>query len=108
MEAAMSDNRLFMVFDCESVGLHGETFAAGYVVIDGDGVELDAGRFACPETACKGDDAGRDGVRMNVPPFHETASESSRVRHDFWVKWHEWEAKGARLAADCCWPVEAR
>jgi hypothetical protein len=30
---------LWMVFDCESIGLHGETFAVGYVVIDSSGKE---------------------------------------------------------------------
>jgi len=37
----------FMVFDVESVGLHGEGFAVGYVVVNGDGETLEEGLYIC-------------------------------------------------------------
>ncbi len=42
---------LYMVFDCESIGLHGESFAVGFVVLDADGNRHDCGAYACPPSA---------------------------------------------------------
>lgn len=99
---------LFMVFDVESIGLHGEGFAVGFVVIDRAGAEQYYGRFACaPETA-HGADEGRSWVRDNIPPLRETHNSSQGMRRTFWRHWLEWKAQGAVLVADCAWPVEAR
>jgi hypothetical protein len=99
-------DRRFMVFDVESVGLHGEGFAVGYVVIDHTGNELDSGRFACPPDRASGSLKGREWVAVNVPALPVTHATPSAVRSAFWHKWQEWQAKGAMLVADCAWPVE--
>ena len=44
----MKNTDLFLVFDVESVGLHGQGFAVGYVVKRADGEHLADGCFACP------------------------------------------------------------
>ena len=44
----------FMVFDVESVGLHGEGFAVAWVVVNIDGEKLDEGCLSCNPTLCNG------------------------------------------------------
>jgi hypothetical protein len=101
---------LFMVFDVESVGLHGDGFAYGFVVIDHDGKVLADGGASCDPRHADGDLAGRDWVARNVPsPAMGGGRPRPRVVRDtFWHAWMDWKAKGAVLAADCPWPVEAR
>jgi hypothetical protein len=50
-----SFERLF-VFDVESIGLHGEGYAAAYVVMDKQGRELESGLFAGDPSTAMGDD----------------------------------------------------
>ena len=99
---------LYMVFDCESVGLHGETFAVGYVVIDQDGAVLDSGRYACPTAKAAGPDDGRAWVAENCPFIVATHDFPRQVRAAFWNQWLAHKERGAVLVADCAWPVEAR
>lgn len=102
---------LFMVFDVESVGLHGEGFAVGWVVVDSHGVEYDAMRFVCSPRWAKGTREGREWVAANLPPLTLTDYETPTpvaVRAAFWQEWQHWKAQGAVLVADCAWPVEAR
>ena len=102
----------FLVIDVESVGLHGEGFAVGWVEIDRAGVVHGEGRAWCePSKAVDHDDPdGRAWVAANVPrpsgiqPLADTRS----VRDAFWKVWQEAKARGVLLAADCCWPVESR
>lgn len=99
----------YMVFDVESVGLHGEGFAVGYVVVDEDGAELDSRAFAChPNNAVSLGSGGRDWIKHNIPELRVTHDSPWLVRRAFWSSWNEWKAKGATLAADVPWPVEAR
>jgi hypothetical protein len=108
----MSLPELFLVFDCESVGLHGETFAVGWVVVDRSGRELAHGRAACHPDDAEGSEDGRQWVRDNVPAsIWPEAGECGPiwVREQFWLAWREWNAhQRAVLVADCAWPVEAR
>lgn len=99
---------LFMVFDVESVGLHGEGFAVGYVVVRPDGQEIHAARYSCPPSRAWGNKDGEEWARQNVPAFEHTHGHPEFVRSAFWVDWSHWEAQGAVLVADCSWPVEAR
>jgi hypothetical protein len=112
---------LFMVFDVESIGLHGEGFAVGYVIVDSEtGREEDAGLFHCSPDRADGRPAGRDWIEANVPdladccpgnPHHNLPDPRTAPRHVrdlFWWAWERWKANGAILAADCPWPVEAR
>lgn len=100
--------QLYMVFDVESIGLHGEGFAVGYVVVREDGTEEASALFACPSSEAKGDDEGRKWIDANCPPLPVTHLYPNNLRNAFWEEWRKWAAKGALLVADCCWPVEAR
>jgi hypothetical protein len=104
----MAEPQLYMVFDVESIGLHGEGFAVGWVVVDGAGRELESGSFACDSRRCSGPDSGRRWVFENCPALPVTHLTVSSMRAAFWEKWRPWKAKGAVMAADCPWPVEAR
>lgn len=112
------NNALFMVFDVESVGLHGEGFSVGYVVIDA-GQEVDSGYYRCHPKHAAGLKDDCDWVMANVVPVMDAdvscrfwdgiGSYSPRqVRDAFWERWMSWKGNGAVLAADVPWPVEAR
>lgn len=97
-----------MVFDVESVGLHGEGFAVGFVVVDSNGSEKASVRYACAASLCKGTKSGGAWVKENVPWLCLTHDSPHKLRRDFWAHWRTWKEAGAILAADCLWPVEAR
>lgn len=100
---------LFMVFDVESIGLHGEGFAVGFAVVDPK--RQRPGHFAwfcCPPEKARGEDANRRWVAENVPAMEPTHDSPREVRAAFWREWLRWKGEGAVLVADCCWPVEAR
>lgn len=99
---------LFMVFDVESIGLHGQAFAVGWVVVDGDGNEHEAGIVSCPPHNAMGSERNFEWVAKNVPKLTITHTSPWQVREAFWARWGEWRGRGARLVADCTWPVEAR
>ncbi len=99
---------LYMVFDVESIGLHGEGFAVGHVVVRANGERLDGGKYVCRQIDAKGDDEGRQWVRENVPAAYVNCNDPQEVRHLFWRDWLKWRERGAVLVADCAWPVEAR
>lgn len=99
---------LWMVFDVESIGLHGEGFAVGFVVVDRDGKEIEQGGHCCDPINASGNRGAREWVAANVPAFAYDCDGPDQVREKFWAAWQRWKAKGAALAADCCWPVEAR
>ncbi len=103
----------YFVFDVESIGLHGEGFAVGYVVVDSVGRELETGLFSCPPATAVGTDTDRAWVAQNVPPLALTHSTPAQVRAAFWQAWLRWRettlSNGAiYMVADCAWPVEAR
>lgn len=104
-----------MVFDVESIGLHGEGFAVGWVVIDDGGKRIDQGLVACPKDWASGTWFDHDWVSANVTtevpdglPLYGLAQSPKDVRDAFWEQWMRWKAEGAELWADCAWPVEAR
>jgi hypothetical protein len=99
---------LWMVFDCESIGLHGETFAVGYVVVRSEGEELESNCWACYPDEARGNDEGRHWVKENVPTLVRTHTGPKYVRGAFWKAWLGWLNDGSALCADCTWPVEAR
>lgn len=102
------DLGLFMVLDVESVGLHGEGFAVGYVVADSLGFEHVNAVLSCDPAAAKGEQENRDWVAAHVPHMTHTHATPREVRDAFWAEWLHWKQRGARLVADCAWPVEAR
>ena len=101
-----------MVFDVESIGLHGEAFAVGYVVVNDEGERLDEGRFACDPYRARGTAHSHSWVTQNVSLTSRDVNCHSPgvVRQEFWATYQRWKAKpeGLTLWADCAWPVEAR
>jgi hypothetical protein len=97
----------FLVFDVESVGLHGEGFAVGYVILL-NGQEMDSGCWSCPRVTAHGDMEGWKWVEAHVPDLLVTHPNTHALRSSFWHLWQEWQKTGALLVADCAWPVEAR
>lgn len=95
------------VFDVESVGLHGEGFAVGYVVIGEDGETLEEGIAVCPAESCLGDNEDMEWVRENVKA-ETTHGYVYGVHHFFWTAWRKWADRKASCWADCLWPVEAK
>jgi hypothetical protein len=104
--------QLYMVFDVESVGLHGEGFAVGFVVVNGYGIEVQHGLMCCPQGAARSAVAdateAREWLAKNIPPMATTHYYPEQIRDAFWRQWVCWKERGAILVADCAWPVEAR
>ncbi len=98
---------VFMVFDVESIGLHGDGFAVAWVVVNRAGLRMGEGCIACPRDLCAGTDESRLWVDANVPPLEVTSPTPQHLRNTFWHEWRHWADAGAVLVADCAWPVEA-
>jgi len=96
-------------FDVESVGLHGQGFAVGWVVLQ-DGQEVSSGYAACPIDAADGAQSDREWVEANVCPHlpEPTHDNVLAVRDAFWAVWLAERERGAVMLTDCGWPVEAR
>jgi len=97
----------FMVFDVESIGLHGEGFAVAWVVVGRTGERLGEGCLACDPMECAGTAKNRRWVAENVPRLEVTSPTKRHLRNTFWHEWRRWADQGAVLVADCAWPVEA-
>jgi hypothetical protein len=101
--------KLFFVFDVESVGLHGEGFSVGWVVVNSKTKEtLEEGCFYTNPVQCSGSSKDLKWVTKNIQPLKSTHSSAKNLREAFWQKWKYWKNKGALAVADCRWPVEAR
>jgi hypothetical protein len=97
----------FMVFDVESIGLHGDGFAVAWVVVNREGERLDEACLSCNPDLCAGADESRIWVSENVPELERTSPTPQHLRNTFWHEWRRWADQGAVLVADCAWPVEA-
>lgn len=98
---------LCFVFDVESVGLYGEAFAFGYVVLK-DGKRFIERQGACPiGHARAGSPADAIWCRENIPELKVTTQTTAQLYADFWHTWAEWKTEGAQMFAECSWPVEA-
>jgi hypothetical protein len=107
----MTPPKYWFVFDVESVGLHGEGFAVGYVVYDADrNEEAESGSCYCDPIKAHGSDEGRAWIKENVRIDLSSTFKSTpyEVRQWFWDQWKRWKTWGAIMAADVAWPVEAR
>jgi hypothetical protein len=108
MKSSLLD-QIYMVFDVESIGLHGEGFAVAWVVIHGDGRTITEACYSCDPGLARGDDEGRSWVAANVtlPPLGRLRS-PREIRDEFWRSWLYAREIKEVLVADCAWPVEAR
>jgi hypothetical protein len=104
----MKLDQIYMVFDVESVGLHGMDFAVGFSVVNGYGIEIQHGLMACQRNETFGNDASIEWCDKNIPDLPTTHSCPKEMREAFWAQWLCWKERGALLVADCGWPVEAR
>jgi len=102
-----TNHELFMVFDVESVGLHGDGFAVAWVVVTESGQRLQEGCLSCDPAQCDGTRENHQWVRENVPLLERTSPTKHHLRDAFWHAWRSWADLGAVLVADCAWPVEA-
>lgn len=99
--------KTFFVFDVESIGLHGEGFSVGYVIVDShSGEEIRSGYFGCPSDRAAGLPKNREWVDENIPHREPNCSGPDEVRWKFWKEWRT-HSSDCLLAADCAWPVEA-
>lgn len=113
----------YFVFDIESIGLFGEGFAFGYVVVTQDGDELGSSYCCCPSDNADGFEEDRTWVNNNVlpnlPPFtRDDAWESpcewvvptpESLREVFLSHWLSWKKNQPQIVmvSDCSWPVES-
>lgn len=102
----------WFVLDVESIGLHGVAFACGIVVVDAQGAVVEEIRECCALCNIRSYHAhplaDREWVRANVPDMEPTVGSEAQLLEAFWGHWTRWRGKGAWMAADCAWPVEAR
>jgi hypothetical protein len=99
---------LYMVFDIESIGLHGDAFSYGFVVVDAStGEEISCGECNCNPVDFKGTVANHEWVKANCRIELPICQSPLLLRRSFWSTWGYWKAQGAKLAADVPWPVEA-
>lgn len=96
-----------MVFDVESVGLHGEGFAVGWVVIDGRGREMHSAHYGCAPSRADGAADDLEWVEANCHTL-KNCQTPRQVRDEFWRAWEFAKKRGVMLAAEVPWPVEAR
>jgi hypothetical protein len=104
---------IYMVIDVESIGLHGEGWQVGYIVIRADEYVLSVlaeEAYTCWPSNAVGQATDRQWVKDNCNTDNQdyNCGGPVEVRRRFWADWLEWKEKGALLAADVCWPVEAR
>lgn len=105
-------NKLFMVFDVESVGIQGIGYSVGWVIIDRSGKELpnSCGIVRSDYTKLPGTAESHAWLKANTenPAKYPCVASPKIVRDQFWKAWMYWKERGATLVADCPWPVEAR
>ena len=101
--------KLMMVFDVESIGLHGEGFAVGWTIINDMGVEITSALIACNPNDAEGTEKDRKWIKENIPPIKSltVCNTPHDARSQFWAEYQNWKKKGAVLFAECLWPVEA-
>lgn len=106
----MNRPKHYLVFDVESVGLHGEGFAVAGGVYNPDFDCIYEFAFHCPIDAAKGTDEDRKWVKENVK-ISESSLEFPKpedIRDQFWSEWVCLKIKHPDLvmAVECGWPVE--
>jgi len=116
----MKPDQKFFVFDCESEGLHGQTFAIGGGIYDihGKPVEGSEFRFHCRQGVVGGcgdpnqATSDREWVKANVQihPESNVLPGPGNVAAAFRELWAAAKAgfPGILMFVECGWPVEAR
>lgn len=104
--------QVYLSVDAESVGLLGDTWAIGCVLVDRDGQELESHRWHVDPEQVQGTDAGQQWVRDNCAWARQTAPtcwSAAQMRQWFWRYWEKVQRDyGAIMLADHPFPVEAK
>lgn len=113
-----SEPGLLFVLDVESVGLYGEGFAVGWVVIDMNGKEHESGLFVSDWQDCDSDinASTNHWLKKNLPPMAITHRFKADLRMDFFNVLQRWLPNGDNKShskvssawADWGYPVEAQ
>jgi len=104
-EKSKNDNlRKWMVFDVEAVGLYGESWAFGYIILDHYGDKLDEGLVATDWRKLPGRPSDHEWLRQNIPPIPFDAASPEEVRSAFWKVYTS--DPSLVLVADVSFPVE--
>jgi hypothetical protein len=101
-------------FDVETVGLYGEPFAFGWVLLSLDKEtpkEIESGYEACPISTANGDAEGRQWVLTHVVPSlpkKTTVNNPTELYEKVWKVWEEVKKRYKKVlcVADCGYPVE--
>lgn len=104
----MITTREYLVFDVESIGLHGEGYAVAGGIYGPNGSRRNEFCFACNPNEAQGMGDDRKWVKENIPVIAVTHDDPRGVRAAFWELWMAHKKDGVWMAADCAWPVEAR
>lgn len=104
-----------LIIDVESVGLHGEGFAIGWVVLE-DAKRVSEGWAACDPAQARGTKEGRDWVAEHVIepppgslPLPKSFMTPTELRVWWWTRiWAPERELDTRMWGDVPWPVEAR
>jgi len=99
----------FLIFDVESIGLHGESFAVAGMLLDDEGPGWTF-IYACNPNNANGSDDDREWIKKNIPKLNYNCADPKEVRSMFWDLWLDTKHRypDVILAAECAWPVEAR
>ena len=105
---------LAMVFDVESLGLHGEGYALGWTIVE-EGHESNYGYFATsPESVEPCITAGKESIEASIEWLNRnvhlprlTTGSPREIRDQFWSTWLNVKRRGGKLWSDVNWPVEA-
>lgn len=98
----------YLVFDVESIGLHGEPFAVGWVVVNELGNEESRGCFSVFPGIVSGDPEDRKWCEENLPDLPVTHATLQEMLSDFWSVWKAHKSEGGMMLAECLWPVESK
>jgi hypothetical protein len=98
----------FFIFDVESIGIHGESFAvAGGVYVDGR--EERSFFFSMDPDRLLGEETDRIWIKSNVPYVKPNCSLQFSMLNDFYFELDTCRSMYPDLVvcAECVWPVEA-
>lgn len=111
-------DQMFFVFDCESVGLHGQTFAVAGGIYDARGKAVEGSEFvlacdAISEMGVEGrslEDMTWVAENVELPEGFVRCESPYELRENFWRLWEMAKVgfSGILMAVECGWPVEAR
>ena len=100
-----------MMFDVESIGLHGEGFAFGYVVFGLNKMGMSriaSGIHSCNPDLASGLEIDRDWVEKCVSVPDADCVSLVELRSKFWdIYMKHRRESGIMLFSDCIWPVES-